>query len=165
MKYNQIRRMDISNGTGIRVSIFTQGCPFHCNGCFNQETWDFDKGKEFTEKEKELILNLCNSEHISGLSVLGGEPLIERNLMCLNDLFSDLKRQFPKKTIWVWTGFLFENLTEKQLDILKNVDVLVDGQFDLTKKDFNLKYRGSSNQRVIDVKTSLLEHKIIEIVR
>lgn len=150
-RYSIIRKMDIVNGLGIRVSIFFSGCPFHCKGCFNSETWNMTSGKEYTEETKNTVLNLCNKEHISGLSILGGEPLIERNLERLKDLFKSFKEKYPKKDIWLWTGYLYESLNLRQLKVLEYVDVLVDGQFVLELQDFKLKYRGSSNQRVIDL--------------
>ena len=153
MRYNKIRKMDISNGPGVRVSIFMQGCSFHCKNCFNPETHDFNKGEEFTYSTINKILELSNKDYIKGLSILGGEPLHEFNILGTIRLAKAFKEKFPNKTIWVWTGFLFENVINK--DIFKYIDVLVDGQFEQELHDPLLLYRGSSNQRVIDVQKSL----------
>ena len=155
MRYSKIRKMDISNGPGIRVSLFTQGCPFHCDGCFNKETWDFNGGNEYTEETENKLLSLCNKEQIAGLSILGGEPLIERNLDNIYKLAEKFHKKFLYKDIWLWTGFMYGRLSNKQKEALKYIDVLIDGQFDKTKQDFNLKFKGSTNQRIIDVKQSM----------
>lgn len=159
MHYNKIRKMDISNGPGVRVSIFLQGCSFNCKNCFNPETHDFNKGEEFTYDTINKLLELSDKEYINGLSILGGEPLHEFNILGTIKLAKAFKEKFPDKTIWVWTGFLFENVINK--DIFKYIDVLVDGQFEEEHKDIRLKYCGSSNQRVIDVQQSLKKNKII----
>ncbi|MGN1201468.1 MAG: anaerobic ribonucleoside-triphosphate reductase activating protein [Candidatus Caccovivens sp.] len=163
MRYNKIRKMDISNGPGVRVSVFMQGCAFNCKNCFNPETHDFNAGKEFSDETIEHILELCNKEYIEGLSILGGEPMHPINIEGTTKLAKKFKEKFPNKTIWVWTGFLFDrDLKEKQ--VLKYIDVLVDGQFVDELKDLRLKYCGSSNQRVIDVQKSLKNGKIIEFL-
>ncbi len=159
MHYNLIRKMDIADGPGIRVSIFVQGCEFHCKNCFNKETWNFDKGKEFTEDTIKRVLELCEPKHIQGLSILGGEPLHPRNIEGTIALAKAFKEKFPKKDIWIWTGFLYENIVNKE--ILKYADVIVDGQFKEELHDFRLKWCGSSNQRVIDVQKSVKNNKII----
>lgn len=163
MRYNKIRKMDISNGKGVRVSLFVQGCSFHCKNCFNQETWDFNGGKEFTTAEIQKIIELANKDYIAGLSVLGGEPLHNNNVDEVFHIVATFKEKFPNKNIWLWTGFKFEDAIKdsKRKFILRNVDVLIDGQFEEDKKDLTLKWRGSSNQRVIDCKKSLAENKII----
>lgn len=163
MKYAKIRKMDISNGEGVRVSLFVQGCSFHCKNCFNPETWDFNKGKEFTTAEIQKIMELANKDYIAGLSVLGGEPLHNNNVDEVFHIVATFKEKFPNKDIWLWTGFKFEDAIKdsKRKFILRNIDVLVDGQFEEDKKDLTLKWRGSSNQRVIDCKKSLAENKII----
>lgn len=160
MRYNRIRKMDISNGPGIRVSIFMQGCSFHCENCFNKETWDFDKGEEFTNDTIEKVLTLCESEHIVGLSILGGEPMHPNNIEGTTLLAKRFKEKFPKKTLWVWSGFLFDKHL-KGKEVLNYIDVLVDGQYVDSLHDFKLEWRGSSNQRVIDVKASLKKDKVI----
>lgn len=163
MKYAKIRKMDISNGEGVRVSLFVQGCSFHCKNCFNPETWDFNKGKEFTTAEIQKIIELANKDYIAGLSVLGGEPLHNNNVDEVFHIVTTFKEKFPNKNIWLWTGFKFEDAIKdsKRKSILCNIDVLIDGQFEEDKKDLTLKWRGSSNQRVIDCKKSLAENKIV----
>ena len=159
MRYNKIRKMDISNGPGVRVSIFVQGCSFNCKNCFNPETHDFNKGKEFTYDTINKLLELSDKEYINGLSILGGEPLHEFNILGTIKLAKAFKEKFPDKTIWVWTGFLFENVINK--DIFKYIDVLVDGRFEEEHKDIRLKYCGSTNQRVIDIQQSVKKNKVI----
>ena len=163
MKYAKIRKMDISNGEGIRVSLFVQGCSFHCKNCFNQETWDFNGGKEFTTAEIQKIIELADKDYIAGLSILGGEPLHNNNVDEVFHIVATFKEKFPNKDIWLWTGFKFEDAIKdsKRKLILCNIDVLIDGQFEEDKKDITLKWRGSSNQRVIDCKKSLAENKVI----
>ena len=162
MKYNLIRKMDISNGPGVRVSIFMQGCGFHCKNCFNKETWDFDAGKDFNQKTIDEVLNLCSADYIKGLSILGGEPMHPKNIEGTTKLAKAFKEKYPDKNVWVWSGFKFdEDLKDKE--VLNYVDVLVDGRYEDELHDFTLKWRGSSNQRVIDVKESLKENKIITL--
>lgn len=159
MRYNKIRKMDISNGEGVRVSIFMQGCTFNCKKCFNPETHSFDGGNEFTEETIKRVLNLCSNENIVGLSILGGEPLHPKNIDGTTALAKRFKEKYPNKTIWVWTGFLFENL--KDSEVMKYIDVLIDGQYVDELHSPLLKWKGSSNQRVIDVQKTLKENKII----
>ena len=160
MRYNKIRKMDISNGPGLRVSIFMQGCTFNCKNCFNPETHDFNGGREFGDDTIERILELCSLEHIEGLSILGGEPMHPKNIEGTTKLVKKFKEKYPNKTIWVWSGFLFDR-DLKDKEILKYIDVLVDGQYKDELSNPKLKYCGSSNQRVIDVKKSLLNNEII----
>ena len=160
MHYNKIRKMDISNGPGVRVSIFFQGCHFHCDGCFNSDTWDFNGGKEFNEITINHILELCDNNVISGLSILGGEPLHPVNISGTVKLCKIFKEKYPDKTIWLWSGYLFEEYI-KDKEIINYLDVLVDGRFEIEKYDSSLKYKGSSNQRVIDIKKTLAKKKII----
>ena len=159
MRYNKIRKMDISNGPGVRISIFMQGCAFHCKNCFNPETWDFKGGKEFTDDTINRVLDLVDKEYIAGLSILGGEPMHPSNIEGTTKLAKAFKEKYPDKTLWVWSGFTFEDLSDKE--VLKYVDVLVDGQFKTDLFDPRLKWRGSSNQRVIDVKESLKKNKVV----
>lgn len=159
MRYSKIRKMDISNGPGVRVSIFMQGCTFNCKNCFNPETHSFEGGKEFTEETIERVLNLCSNENIVGLSILGGEPLHPKNIDGTTALAKCFKEKYPNKTIWVWTGFLFENL--KDSEVMKYIDVLIDGQYVDELHSPLLKWKGSANQRVIDVQKTLKENKII----
>ena len=158
MRYNLIREMDISNGPGIRVSIFMQGCSFHCKNCFNPETWDFEKGHEFNEKTIHKVLDLCGKNYIKGLSILGGEPFHPKNIEGTTKLAKAFKEKYPNKTLWAWSGFSFEELKENE--VFNYIDVLVDGQYIDELHDFTLKWRGSSNQRVIDVKKSLEKGEI-----
>lgn len=168
MRYAKIEKMSISNGPGIRISLFTQGCPIHCPNCFNSEIWDFDGGKEFDlEKDFETIRQLADHDYIAGLSILGGEPLVEQNLGPLYALIVSYAIAFPDQTIWIWTGYTWEELQQKYKDniyfqlILFRSDVLVDGPFIEAKKDPSLAWKGSSNQRVIDIHKTLKENKIV----
>lgn len=167
MKYAKIRKMDISNGEGVRVSLFVQGCEFHCKNCFNAETWNFQGGKDFTTDTLSTLLNLCDKEYIKGLSILGGEPMHPTNREMVVDIMRAFKFRFPNKDIWMWTGYTLENLLQQKDENIKSMliylDYLIDGQFEEDKKDITLKWRGSSNQRVIDIQKSLKENKIIEI--
>lgn len=160
MQYNKIRKMDVSNGPGIRVSIFMQGCTFKCKGCFNPETHDFNGGKEFTDDTINRVLELCSKDHIVGLSILGGEPLHPKNIDGTTRLAKSFKDKYPDKTIWIWSGFLFDR-DLKDKEILNYIDVLVDGQYNCELYSPILRWKGSSNQRVIDVKKSLQKNKIV----
>ena len=159
MRYNLIRKMDISNGPGVRVSIFMQGCHFHCKNCFNSETWDFEGGKEFTDDIINKVLDLSNKDHIVGLSILGGEPMHPVNIEGTTKLAKAFKEKYPNKDIWVWSGFRYEDLKGK--DVFKYIDVLVDGQYVDELHNPTLKWRGSSNQRVIDIKETLKNNEIV----
>lgn len=159
MRYHLIRKMDISNGPGVRVSIFMQGCTFHCKNCFNPETWDFEGGEEFSEEVIDKVLFLCENEYVKGLSILGGEPMHPKNIDGTTKLAKAFKEKFPNKNLWVWSGFLFEQI--KDNEVFKYIDVLVDGQFKDELRDPRLKWKGSSNQRVIDVQKSLKQNKIV----
>ena len=159
MKYNKIRKMDISNGPGVRVSIFMQGCAFHCENCFNKETWDFNGGTDFTEETIKKVLDLCDKDYIVGLSILGGEPMHPNNIDGTTALAKAFKEKFPNKNLWVWSGYLFDK-DLKDKEVLKYIDVLVDGQFINNLHNPTLKWKGSANQRVIDVQKSLKNNKI-----
>ncbi|MBR3720160.1 MAG: anaerobic ribonucleoside-triphosphate reductase activating protein [Clostridia bacterium] len=162
MRYNLIRKMDISNGPGVRVSIFMQGCAFHCKNCFNPNTWNFDGGEEFNQNTIDEVLDLCKEGHIKGLSILGGEPMHPNNIEGTTKLAKAFKEKYPNKSVWAWSGFKFdEDLKDKE--VMKYIDVLVDGQYQDELHDFRLKWRGSSNQRVIDVQESLKENKVVTI--
>ncbi len=162
MRYNVVRKMDISNGPGVRVSVFMQGCEFHCKNCFNPETWDFEGGKEFNNETIDDVLNLCGQSYIKGLSILGGEPLHPKNIEATTKLAKAFKDKYPNKNVWVWSGFKFdEDLKDKE--VLNYIDVLVDGRYSDELHDPTLKWKGSSNQRVIDVQKSLKDNKIFEI--
>lgn len=159
MRYNKIRKMDIANGPGVRVSIFEQGCAFNCKNCFNPETHDFNGGKEFDENTMNRIIELCDNENIKGLSILGGEPMHPNNIEGTTKIAKTFKEKFPNKDIWVWSGFKFDaDLKDKE--VMKYIDVLVDGQYVDALRNPSLKWKGSSNQRVIDVKKSLSDGKI-----
>ena len=164
MRYNKIRKMDISNGPGVRVSIFMQGCTFNCKNCFNPETHDFAGGKEFDQNVIDKVLELCGNENVEGLSILGGEPMHPKNIDGTRDLAKAFKEKYPNKNIWVWSGFTFDK-DLKGKDVLNYIDVLVDGQFKEELHNPMLKWRGSSNQRVIDVQKSLKGNKVIELCK
>ena len=159
MKYNKIRKMDIANGPGVRVSVFLQGCSFHCKNCFNPETWDFDKGLEFDDSVIDEIIELCGKSHIQGLSILGGEPMHPKNIKGTIQLAKRFKETYPDKNIWSWSGFLFDQVIDKE--VFDYIDVLVDGQFVDELRNPNLKWRGSCNQRVIDVKKTIKKGDIV----
>ena len=160
MRYNKIRKMDISNGPGVRVSIFMQGCNFNCKNCFNPETHDFNGGKEFTDDTIYKVLELCDNKNIEGLSILGGEPMNPQNIEGTTKLAKAFKEKFPNKSLWAWSGYTFENYL-KDKDVMNYLDVVVDGQFVEEEKNPTLEWKGSSNQRVIDVQESLKENKIV----
>ena len=162
MRYNKIRKMDISNGAGIRVSIFMQGCTFNCKNCFNPETHDFNGGKEFNDETIEHVLKLCEDSNIKGLSILGGEPMHPNNQAGTTKLAKAFKAKFPEKDLWMWSGFSFDrDLRGKEA--LRYVDVLVDGRYVDALRNPTLKWKGSSNQRVIDVPRSLRENRVITL--
>lgn len=161
MRYNKIRKMDISDGPGVRVSIFMQGCTFKCKNCFNPETHDFKGGTEFTDETIDKVLSLAKPDHIKGLSVLGGEPMHPVNIDGTMKLVKAFKEKYPNKSVWVWSGFLYDDIMERNKEIFNYIDVLVDGQYDDSLHDPTLKWKGSSNQRVIDVQKSLKNKKII----
>ncbi|OLS02200.1 anaerobic ribonucleoside-triphosphate reductase activating protein [Tissierella creatinophila] len=160
MKYAQIRKYDVANGLGVRTSIFVTGCTHNCFNCFNKEYQDFDFGKPWTKKETQTIIEYLNNDHISGLSILGGEPM--QNANDLTSLVKEVK-QHSNKDIWLWSGYTYEEVIkhEDRRKLLEEIDVLVDGRFIESKKDLTLKFRGSSNQRVIDVKKSLSSGMIV----
>lgn len=163
MNYADIKTVDIQDGDGVRVSIYVSGCHFHCKGCHNQEAWDFNFGKKFEDSTIDYILDLMNHEYIAGLSILGGEPLELVNQEGLAKLVKKVKAKYPEKTIWCYTGYDFEKDVLGKMyqeysytkDLLKNIDIIVDGEFEEQKKMVDLKFRGSTNQRKIDVQSSL----------
>ncbi len=160
MRYNKIRKMDISNGPGVRVSIFMQGCNFNCKNCFNPETHDFNGWKEFTDETINRVLELCDNKNVEGLSILGGEPMNPQNIEGTTKLAKAFKEKFPDKNLWAWSGYTFDNYIKDQ-EIAKYLDVVVDGQFVEEEKNPTLEWKGSSNQRVIDVPESLKENKTV----
>ncbi|MGN1353210.1 MAG: anaerobic ribonucleoside-triphosphate reductase activating protein [Bacilli bacterium] len=165
MKYAKIKKTDVANGPGVRVSIFVSGCHHHCEGCFNSEAWDFNYGNDFTEDTIQEIIEAMNHDYITGLSLLGGEPFELINQKGLLPLLKKVKEVYPDKTIWAYSGFLYDELKEMDYpetkEILSLIDVLVDGKFVESLKDPNLYFRGSSNQRVIDMKKTLKNNKIV----
>ncbi|MGN0967008.1 MAG: anaerobic ribonucleoside-triphosphate reductase activating protein [Candidatus Coprovivens sp.] len=161
MKYAQIREMDVTNGSGIGVALFTQGCPYHCKNCFNPETWDFDKGIDWTKETENNIIELLKPEYITRLSILGGEPLIERNIAPLTALLKRVKGIYPDKQVWLYTGGDFEVLEGLYEEIFQYIDILIDGRYIDDLRDYKLKWRGSSNQRIIDVQASLKSGGVI----
>lgn len=164
MYYGAIKECDIANGTGCRVSLFVSGCTNHCKGCFQPETWDFEYGQKFTARTMTEILMKSNQPWISGLSILGGDPMHRRNLGCVMEIVRDYRSAFPGKTIWIYTGYTWDELLERKdgitMNILKHIDILVDGRFVEELKGISLKFRGSSNQRIIDVWNSLQNGKV-----
>ena len=162
MNYAAIKKTDIANGTGVRVSLFVSGCRRHCKNCFNSETWDFNYGNLFGKSTMNEILEALDKEYIEGLSVLGGEPFEQENRETVYNVIRTVKETFPQKTIWCYSGFTFEELLKSSRHILELVDVLVDGAFVEEKKNLRLKFRGSENQRIIDVKKSLETGRTVE---
>ena len=179
MRFASMRNLDISNGEGVGVSLFVQGCDRHCFNCFNPDTWDFNGGKEWTEETKNKFIKLIDRPYINRISVLGGEPLAEQNLDEVLSLIKEIRISFPEKSIWLYTGYNFDLLNSKyneykytpfaanadewitRWEIISNVNVLIDGEYIDEQRDITLKWRGSSNQRVIDVKQSLTQNKIV----
>lgn len=161
MRYAQIREMDISNGEGIGIALFTQGCPYHCKNCFNPETWSFDKGYKWTKNDEDKIINLLEPDYIKRLTILGGEPLVKRNKKDLYELLKKVKEKYPHKKIWMYTGGEYELIKNEFSEILDYTDILIDGRYIDELKDFSLKFRGSSNQRVIDIKKTREKNEIV----
>lgn len=150
MYYGKINPTDIANGPGVRVTLFVSGCRNRCKGCFNPETWDFCYGQPFTEETENEILTMLKPFYISGLTLLGGDPLEPENAQALLPFVRKVKQLYPQKEIWCYTGYLYENI--KDTPLISYVDVLVDGPFIESKKDIRLQYRGSSNQRILNLK-------------
>ena len=177
MRYAQIRNMDVSNGDGIGVALFVQGCQFHCKNCFNSETWGFNNGKEWTKEIKDKFLKLIDKSYIKRVSILGGSPLVDENIEDIIKLVKDIKRLYPDKKIWLYTGYTFETIMNQVVtddfnplrthyincrrEVLNYIDILVDGQYVDELRDLSLKFRGSSNQRLIDVKKSLEKNEVV----
>ena len=169
MYYGNIKNTDIANGSGVRVSLFVSGCTNRCKGCFQPETWDFCYGKPFTAQVRTEILEMLSPDYINGLTVLGGEPMEPANQSEVLTLLKQTKEKYPNKDIWVFTGFTLEELlkegsyprTENTEELLSLIDVLVDGRFEEDKKDISLRFRGSSNQRIIDLPATLKNKNIV----
>ena len=162
MNYAKINKNDIANGIGIRVTLFVSGCTHFCKGCFNREAWDFEFGEPFTEAVQKELLEALNPSYISGLTLLGGEPMEPQNQRALLPFLKELKEKYPQKTVWCYSGYTLEELTgdsrarcEVTDEMLSLIDVLVDGEFIEELKDISLRFRGSANQRLIDLKATL----------
>lgn len=169
MNYGEIKLCDIANGEGVRVSLFVSGCTHHCKNCFNPQTWSFDYGEPFTKEVEDKILKELEPSYIDGLSLLGGEPFEPSNQRALVPFLKRVREKYSDKTIWCYSGYLFDRelLSDSRArcectdEMLSMIDVLVDGEFVEALHDISLAFRGSSNQRIIDVKASLKENKII----
>lgn len=171
MNYADIKTIDIQDGEGVRVSIYVSGCHFHCKGCHNKEAWDFNYGKKFEDSTIDYILDQMNHNYIAGLSILGGEPLEPVNQQALVQLVKKVKSKYPEKTIWCYTGYDFEKDVLGKMykefsytqELLKNIDIMVDGEFQEENKIVDLKFRGSTNQKKIDVQASLKLGKVVAL--
>lgn len=169
MNYAEIKNCDIANGPGVRVSLFVSGCTHHCPGCFNQVAWDFDYGKPFTKETMDSILAMLQPGYIKGLTLLGGEPFEPENQPAVVELLRQIKAKYPEKSIWAFSGYLFDRDIlagrlgpwEITREYLSYLDVLVDGPFVESRKNLSLRFRGSENQRIIDVPASLAEKRIV----
>lgn len=167
MHFASIKNFDIANGVGVRVSLFVSGCNHHCKGCFNEEAWNFNYGKEFSDKEINTIIDMLKPDYIKGLTLLGGEPMEPVNQIGILPLVKKIKELYPHKSIWCYSGFTFDQIIkmsetiESTRELLKYIDVLVDGKFVIEKKDISLKFRGSSNQRIIDLPKSLEKKEVV----
>lgn len=161
MRFSQIRKTDIANGEGIRVSLYVQGCHRHCPNCFNPETWDFMGGEEFNDEVEKSLIYLVNQPHIVGLTILGGEPLEPENRSDISKLLKKIKQCCQNKSIWLYSSYLYEEIKEFDDKILQYLDILVDGPYIEALKNRKLRFRGSANQRVIDVQASLKSGDIV----
>lgn len=166
MNYAEIKNCDIANGPGVRVSLFVSGCTHHCPGCFNEVAWDFRYGKPFTQETMDLILGMLRPSYIRGLTLLGGEPFEPENQSAVVELLRQIKGEMPNKSIWAYSGYLFDrDILSGRLgdtrEYLSYLDVLVDGPFVQEKKNLSLRFRGSENQRVIDVPATLSRGEIV----
>lgn len=166
MFYSNIIEHDITNGEGVRTSLFVSGCQFHCEDCFNPESWDYNYGKPYTQETTDYILSILQSPYVNGLSILGGDPLWqdEDGITQLTSLVEKVK--LIGKTVWIWSGFTWEQLpmlSQSEQNLVQLCDVMIDGQYDKKLRDLRLKWRGSLNQRVINIQQSIKEGKVIEI--
>ena len=169
MNYADIKRCDVANGEGVRVSLFVSGCTHHCEECFNKEAWDFNYGKPFTEKEIETIMEYLKPGYVAGLSLLGGEPMEPSNQEGILPLLRRVKETYPEKNIWCYTGYLFDKdildrmcqESEITKEIVSYLDIVVDGEFVVKQKNLKVNFRGSDNQRIIDVKKTMEAGKIV----
>lgn len=171
MYYGEIKNFDIANGEGIRVSLFVSGCTHHCKGCFNPETWNFSYGKPYTAETEQSIIDMLSFEYVDGLSLLGGEPFEPDNQRELVKLLRRIRNELPHKNVWCYTGYTLESdllgdsraRCEVTNEMLSMIDVLVDGEFKEELKDISLAFRGSSNQRIIDLKKTLQSGETVTI--
>jgi len=168
VNYAAIKKCDIANGPGIRISLFVSGCTHRCKGCFNEVAWDFQYGEPFTEETVTGILRMLEPAYIQGLTLLGGEPFEPQNQPPLVGLLRQVKKKYPEKSVWAFSGYLFEDILAGRLgpwevtsEFLSYLDVLVDGPFVLEKKDLTLRFRGSANQRLINIPASLKEGQVV----
>jgi len=164
MRYAQVRSMDVSNGEGIGVALFVQGCHFHCRNCFNPETWDFSGGHAWTQEVREKLISLAGRNFVKRVSFLGGEPMAAENRLEIMSVMAELKEKYPQKQIWLYSGYEWDYLVENRRDVVDFVDVAVLGRYVDELKDVGnriTKWAGSTNQKVIDVQKSLSEHRIV----
>lgn len=164
MNYIKITKNDIANGVGVRTVLWVSGCTMHCKECHNQSTWDFNVGQPFTNDTMNELLNSLIPDYVAGLTLSGGHPLEKQNQQQIANIVKTVKAKYPIKTIWLYTGYLYENILKMPFvvrNILPYIDILVDGKYDCTKRDITLAWCGSSNQRVIDIQKSLKENKVI----
>lgn len=169
MNYANIKKTDIANGPGVRVSLFVSGCTHFCKGCFNSEAWDFHYGAPYTEEVEEEILEALSHEFVQGITILGGEPLEEANRFAVLDLLKKIRERLPEKDIWCFTGYEYEKDLQRWIsegrseveELLQVIDVLVDGEFVEEKKNLNLKFRGSENQRLIDMRATRKQGEVV----
>lgn len=159
MKYSGLKKTDIANGAGVRVSLWVSGCERHCPGCFNPEAQNFDYGEDFTEDTLSEILDAIDKSYIKGFTLLGGEPMARQNQPEVLHIVRCVKQKLPNKDIWLYTGYKYEEISNNQ--ILEYIDILVDGEFIEAKKDLSLKFRGSSNQRIIDIPQTRAKGQIV----
>lgn len=170
MNFGQIYYADVANGPGCRTSFFVSGCRHHCKGCFNAETWNFDYGHLYTDEVENELVESIKESYIDGISILGGEPMEPENQPYIKKLVERVRKEVPESKTWVYSGYTWEELTDENnkschtadtMDILRNIDVLVDGEFHEDEKDITLLFRGSANQRLIDVQATLEQHEIV----
>lgn len=150
MNYAKKIKYDTANGEGFRTTLYVSGCPHHCKGCFNEITWDYNYGSKFTEETMQWLIESSKNEFVKGLSILGGEPLADKNFKAVIDICKEFKKIYPKKDIWLWTGYKYEDICndKEKRNIFLYIDYLIDGKFEEDKKDLSLKYAGSTNQKI-----------------
>ena len=161
MNYHKIEKTSVANGTGIRVVLWVSGCRMNCGNCHNPETWDFNSGKLFDEEAKQELFDALDKPYIQGITFSGGHPLEKENVQEIYELIMDIRNKLPNKDIWLYTGYKFDDIKSSHRKVLEQCDVVVDGRYIDALRDITIKWRGSKNQRVIDVKKTLNEHKIV----